>query len=197
VSAGRLLARLVSAVVLAAIAVFGVAATAGAQDMEVPVAIQVPLFLKVISFDRHLTLDDGAELVVAVAYQSRNRTSATTKDEVTRALDLARSTTDGQTVRVITIDLDRESLAEALGRERATMLYVAPLRALDIAHIATCARAAGVTTVTGVPRYVTLGLAVSARLERDRPKLLINVEAARLEGADFRAELLKLAQVSR
>jgi hypothetical protein len=66
---------------------------------------------------------------------------------------------------------------------------------MDIAIVADAARAARVTTFTGTPRYLSEGLAVSVRYQGERPKLLINVDAARLEGAEFSAELLQLAQV--
>ena len=78
-----------------------------------------------------------------------------------------------------------------------SLLYVAPLRSKDLSEIAASARAAKVTTVTGVPDYLQSGLAVSVRRQGGRPKLLVNLRAARLEGADFKAELLKLAEISR
>ncbi len=190
----RMLSRMHALLGAAAALLAGAAAPsrAGAQEMEVPVALQVPLFLKVMTFDRQLVVS-GGELVVAVAYQGGFRASAVAKDEVVRALGAFRA---GEwTVRVEAIDIDRLRLGAALERCGAAVLYVAPLRAVDIAALAAAAREARVTTVTGVPRYVSLGLAVGARLQGDRPKLLINVEAARLEGASFTAELLKLAQV--
>ena len=61
--------------------------------------------------------------------------------------------------------------------------------------LAITARNANVTTLTGVPQYVALGLAVSVRLQGERPNFVINAEAAKAEGADFSAELLKLAQI--
>jgi hypothetical protein len=168
-----------------------------AQEADVPVAIQIPLFLKVITFDRQLQARAGSELLVAVAYQSGNRASTITKDEAVRALANVSGLLDGRSVSALVIDLDRESLGDVLARHRIAVLYIAPLRAVDLAAVAAAARAARVTTMTGVPRYVPLGITVSVRLQGDRPRLLINVESARLEGADFSAELLKLAQVTR
>jgi hypothetical protein len=169
-------------------------AAASGQDMDVPVAMQVALFLKVITFDRNLVISPAADMVVAVAYQSGYRASVAAKDDAMGALKLRRNP---QTIHAVAIDLDRESLASALTRHNPSVLYVAPLRAIDVSDVATVARHAGVTTVTGVTEYVGLGLAVSVRLQGERPKLLINPEAARLEGDDFSAELLKIAQIWR
>ena len=95
----------------------------------------------------------------------------------------------------MTIDLDRESLADCLKMHGAALLYITPLRAVDVGAVATTASNAGVTTVTGVPQYIAQGVAVGVRLQRDRPRILINLQGARLQGADFAAELLKLADV--
>lgn len=167
----------------------------GAQAGDVPIGLQIPLFLKVVSFDRQLATRMGSELVVGVAYQGGNRESVRAKEDAVRALRDARDVPGTQRVRIEAIDLDRETLAIELVRRRIVVLYVAPLRALNIADVATAARAARVTTITGTPGYLSDGLAVSVRYQGERPKLLINVDAARLEGAEFSAELLKLAQV--
>jgi hypothetical protein len=167
-------------------------ALASVQDMDVPVQIQVALFLKVLTFDRNLVVPPASELVVGVVFQSGYRSSVNAKNVAMTALQ---ATGNSRKIRAIAIDLDRETLAAALPRYRPAVLYVAPLRAVEIGDLATTARNGNVTTVTGVPLYISLGLAVSVRLQGERPKLVINAEAAKAEGADFSAELLKLAQI--
>jgi hypothetical protein len=167
-------------------------AVANAQDMDVPVQIQVALFLKVLTFDRNLVIAPASEIVVGVVFQSGYRSSVNAKNIAMAALQ---SSSNSRKIRAIAIDLDRETLLTALPRYRPSVLYVAPLRAVEIGDLAASARNANVTTVTGVPQYVALGLAVSVRLQGERPKLVINAEAAKAEGADFSAELLKLAQI--
>lgn len=165
-----------------------------AQDMEIPVATQIPLFFKVTAFDRRISADSAHERVIVVAFQSGSRQSITAKDEAMRVLS-SMPVVDGKTVRAVAVDLDREALQAALRAQNASMLYVTPLRGLAISQIASAARAAQVTTYTGVPKYVGQGLAVSVRRVGDRPKLMVDLRAARLEGADFSAEFLKLVQV--
>ena len=165
--------------------------TSAAQDVEVPVDVQVPLFHKVMTFDRRH--DAGKPLVFAIVFQSGNRASASAKERVLRALEALAPA--AQPIRAVAVDLDREPLADALARHRPAVLYVTPLRAFAIEDVATASRAARVTSFTGVPRFVLLGLAVGVRLQGDRPRLMINLQAARAEGADFSAELLKLAHV--
>jgi hypothetical protein len=168
---------------------------ARSQDMDVPVAIQVPVFLKVITFDRQLKARAGAEIVIGIAYQRGNRESVIAKDEAMQAFAAAVDGVAGLPVHVEPIDLDDELLGNAVKRLPLTFLYVTPLRATDIGAIAAVTRAARVTTLTGVPRYVSRGLAIGVGLRDGRPRILLNLEAARLEGADLAAELLKLATI--
>jgi len=167
-------------------------AAARAQDMDVPVQMQVALFLKVLTFDRNLVVSPASEIVVGVVFQSGYRASINAKNIAMTALQ---ATANSRKIRAVAIDLDRETLSTALPRHRPSVLYVAPLRAVEIGDLATIARNANVTTLTGVTEYVALGLAISVRLQGERPKLVINAEAAKAEGADFSAELLKLAQI--
>lgn len=170
---------------------------ARAQDMDVPVDLQMSVFLKVISFDRQLHVRAPTEVVIGIAFQGGNRASSIARDEARRSIAAARDGVDGLPIRVESIDLDVERLGEALRRRALTHLYVTPLRAADIGAIAAATRAARVTTLTGVPRYVARGLAIGVELRAERPRILVNLEASRLEGAELAAELLKLATIVR
>jgi hypothetical protein len=168
---------------------------ARAQEAPVPVDLQIPLFLKTIAFDRQRDQRPHLELVMAVVYQGGFRASANTRAEVARAVQEA--VNRGRHIRLTMIDLDRESLDESLALQHPTLVYFAPLRAVDISSLAAVAASTGATTVTGVAQYVLLGVAVGTKLQGDRPKLLINLDASRRCGADFTSELLKLAEVIR
>jgi hypothetical protein len=165
-----------------------------AQEMEIPVAVQLPLFLKVMSFDRQLGFRGGGTLVLAIAYQSGYRASEDAKDEAWRSAANVHEV-GGMPLSVVAIDLDREDLGDALLRSRVTLLYLTPVRGIDIKELGGVSRTAHVTTLTGVVRYVELGLAVGVRLRGDRPRIVVNLAASRLEGAELGAELLKLAEV--
>jgi hypothetical protein len=162
--------------------------------MEVPVAIQLPLFLKVMSFDRQLRTRAAGAIVIAFAYQGGFRPSLDAKDQAWRATSGIHEI-DGIAVTMVAIDLDKEDLEDALTRSKATLLYVSPVRGVDLKELMAVTRANRVTTLTGVVRYVELGCAVGVRLRGDRPRIVVNLAGARLEGAEFAAELLRLAEV--
>jgi hypothetical protein len=162
-----------------------------AQDVPVPAAVQVPLLLKILTFDRHLAA--AAEpLVVGVVFQRRNRASAAIGDEV-RVL-LAAS---ARPIRVIVIDLDEtRDLRGTLLRDSVRVVYIAPLQAVSVSTLTEATRGERVVSMTGVPRYVEQGLAIGIDMSDSRPRIVINLAASRAEGADFSAELLKLARLA-
>jgi hypothetical protein len=177
----------------------GTAATsAAAQDISVPVEVQVPLLLKILSFDRTLAARSEDSLVVGVVFQSRYRMSAGISDEVCRALAAAGSNpTATRALRVVTIDLDEPgSLGAALLRDGVQVLYVTPLRAVAMSVVAAATREHQVISLTGVVQYVEEGLAVAVDANGERPQIVINLAASRAEGAAFAGQLLKLARLT-
>jgi hypothetical protein len=177
--------------------VLGTAMPAAAQEVALPAAVHLPLLVKVLSFDRNFSGRGGETVVVGVLYQAKYRASATVADEVRQALGrLSRSDTGGYLVRVVSIDLDASvDPGQAVSRERIAVLYVGPLRAYSLADITSVTRSAGVTTVTGVPDYVETGLAIGIDLRGGRPEIVVNLAAAKAEGADLSARLLGVARV--
>jgi hypothetical protein len=166
-----------------------------AQDMDVPMRVQMPILLKVISFDRQLHSRAQRGVIVGVLMQRGNRASVIAHDQAVEILTAPGTAVDGIPVRVVTFDLDRQSLQAVFANTTLTHLYVTPLRAVDIGELASEARTAHVTTMTGVPEHLGRGLSIGVGLRGGRPRILVNVDASRAEGAELSAELLKLAEL--
>ena len=171
-------------------------AALGAQEMETPVALQAALFTKVLTFDRTiLAAPRSTPLVIAIVYQSGNRVSRVAHDEAVAAL--ADATCGERPVATVSIDLDQDDLDARLAETRPHAMYIAPLRGVNIQAIASHARVARVRSFTGVPAYMEKGVAVGVRIRGERPRLVVNLAAARAEGADYSAGLLQLVEVVR
>lgn len=176
------------------------AGAARAQDTPVPVHVQVQIMVKILNFDRKLPERVGDRLTVGVLYQGRYRTSANIGGEVCRtfmAIPQAElGTLESLQITCVGLDLDQiPDLAAALKRERIQVLYVSPLRAYRLEEVVAVTRAADITTLTGVPRYVETGCAIGVDMKGDRPEIVINLPASRAEGSDLNAQVLKLARV--
>ena len=167
-----------------------------AQEMPVPVDLQLNLLLKIISFDRNLSSRNGDSLRVEVVYQEPFRNSLIVREQIESVFKkLSAPQVKGLPLALTMIDIYREKLDEAVVSKKVDILYISPLRAYDINSISGLCRSLGIVSVTGVPEYCGQGLAVGISQNRDRPEILINIRAAREEGANFSSQLLKLARV--
>src|SRR5580765_4541518 len=172
--------------------------SARAQEMAAPAAIQVTLLFKILTFDRRMgTRPPGQVIVIAVVFQSGYRASLVAKNQVVEALEaMEHSTISGHPVRWVAVELkDGDQLRLALIHERTDVVYVTPLRGVELDPIVRTARASSMTTFTGVPLYVEQGLALGVGIVRERPQIIVNLPATRAEGSDFTSQLLRVSRV--
>ncbi|RQW03503.1 YfiR family protein [candidate division KSB1 bacterium] len=167
-----------------------------AQDIAVPIEVQYPLLLKVLTFDRNLKNRIGKEIVIGIVFQSNFKASRKLKDRLERVIqDSPIKTVEGIPIKPVAIDLDKTNLNEMIKQQNVDILYIAPLRAYAIGQISDISRNQKILTTTGVPDYVEAGLAVGVGLKGAKPELIINLPAVKNEGCDFSSQLLKLAKV--
>jgi hypothetical protein len=167
------------------------------EEMEVPVDIQIPLFLKILTYDRNLKERVGDEIVMGVVYQEKFRKSLNVKTQLEKYLANSKEDKiDDVPFRYVSINLSSLSMFKAiLAREKVDIVYIAPLRAVAVETLAADCRSMGITSLTGVPAYCELGIAISIGSKGESPQIIINLPGAQSEGADFRSQLLKLAKV--
>ncbi len=167
------------------------------EEMEVPVDIQIPLFMKILTYDRNLKKRVGDEIVMGVVYQEKFRKSLNVKTQLEKYLANSKEDKiDDVPFRYVLINLSSLSMFKAiLAREKVDIVYIAPLRAAAVEALAADCRALGITSLTGVPAYCELGIAISIGSKGESPQIIINLPGAQSEGADFSSQLLKLAKV--
>jgi len=172
--------------------------SAHAQEMAAPAEVQIPLLFKILTFDRRLgTRPPGKVIVIAVVFQTGFRSSLVARNQIVDALKAMQdSTISGHPVHWVAVEWkDGEQLRLALIHERTDVVYLTPVRGVELDPITRTARAGGMTTFTGVPLYVEQGLALSVGIVRERPQIIVNLPATRAEGSDFTSQLLRLCRV--
>jgi hypothetical protein len=185
-------------ILLAVLFIVQLAGPAAAVDeMEVPVEIQFPLFLKILPFDRNFKNRVGDEIVIGIVYQEKFRKSLNVKTQLENFLEKSKENKiDDLPFRYILINLGSLSEFKAiLAREKVDIVYITPLRAIAVDTLVSYSRSLGITSLTGVPAYCELGIAISIGTKGESPIIIINLPGARSEGADFSSRLLKLARV--
>ena len=169
-----------------------------AQKIAVPVDIQVSLFFKILTFDRNLKARASDEIVIGIFYQSRFKTSLGVKERFEQAInDLGINSIMNIPIRLEPIDIRMTDLRKTVSENGIEILYVTPLRAVEIPKIAEICRNEKILSLTGVPEYCSSGLAVGIGQKGEKPLIIINLRSAQEAGVSFRSQLLKLAKIVR
>jgi methyl-accepting chemotaxis protein len=166
------------------------------QDMSVPSKLQATLFAKILSFNRTLKTRPNNSIIIGILYQEEVRASVIAKNDF---MDALMALNGRQSYVFVCLPLnagDGKALPDMLRHSDVDILYVAPLRALDIKSIADFGQEHQTLTLTGVPDYVKKGIAVGLDIRNERPHILINLAAAKASGADFKSQLLKISTLT-
>jgi hypothetical protein len=170
---------------------------AGAEAMALNAEAQVPLLLKVLTYDRNFERKAGRELAIGIVHDPSDRDSAQATDAVGSALfKLASRTVKGLPLKYYTIEYTGPADLERFVKEkRISALYVAPGSVKSLPALLKLSDELDLITLTGIPDYVRRGVAVGIGLNQDKPQIFINLASARAQGSDFDASLLRIATV--
>jgi hypothetical protein len=174
---------------LALILLAAIARPARAETSSIPATVQLLLFGKIWMFDRSVA--DNDHIVVAILYQSTLRSSAEAKDQLIAAVR-----TGGSKIQCIPVALDDvENGVRELQRVKADVFYVTEMRGINITDVVRISRARHIKTITVVEGYVEAGVAIGLRVRNDKPSIVVNLVAAKAEGSDLTAQLLRLSTI--
>ncbi len=169
---------------------------AAAQGGSLPADMQMALISKIMRFDRQLERY-GGEVVLAFLYQAGNRESGRVANELSEAGRGLHGIGAGrQTLRTVLLPYrPGMDLRAELKREGVDLVYVAPMRAVDLRQLVEQAHAAGILTISGEPEPIQAGVAIGLQERGPRPAVSIRLASARRAGSDFDSRLLALADV--
>jgi hypothetical protein len=168
-----------------------------AQDTALAPDRLVQLLLKVLTYDRRFAEKTGGGLNLGIVYSPSDAASAKATEELQSVLYKMQDKTVKQLpLQYFLVEYSTGANLESVVKARKiSLLYLAPGTARAVPEVVRVARALGVTTATAVPDYVRRGIAVGIGVRQDRPEILINLPASRLEGCEFDASLLRIATV--
>jgi hypothetical protein len=168
-----------------------------AEEMALTAAAQVPLLLKILTYDRNFEKKAGGELAIGIVYDPADRDSAKATTDLGNTLFQSRDKTVKQLkIKYYTIEYTNAADLERFVKQKGiSVLYIAPGNARNLANIVQLSQELHLTTITGVPEYVRRGASVGLALSQDKPQILINLQSTRAEGIQFDASLLRLATI--
>jgi hypothetical protein len=163
-------------------------------------ALQVPVILKVLTYDRHFESKAGAAVVVGIVYVAGDQASRNAAEDVGTTFFGFK----GKTVKKVPVTYAMveykgpADLERAIKAQKLNVLYITPGNDKNLTDILKISQAMGVTTVTGTPEYVkkTPGVSIGVGFRQDnKPQIHINLPSSKSEGSEFDASLLQIADV--
>ena len=179
-----------------AVALVLAAPRAWADDRDTSAQNTALLVLRILSYDHNLKTRAGARVTVLVLYHPYEESSdrAARQELVGYLKQMQRIKVAGLPVSVVTVPYsDANALADRLAQTRPAAVIVG--RGLDVSSISAATRRASVLTMTTAEPDVMRGLSVAIVRREGKDRIIINVRAARAEGARFDAGLLQLATI--
>ncbi len=155
----------------------------------------MPIFLKLLTYDRSLTGDSQAPIRIGVLVQRGSRASASSAKAFLSALERMRNKTiNGRSFEVQRLS-SSDGLAEYLDEKEIDILYVAEGNEADLRRIKSATRHLDVLTLSGNGDLAKQGLSIGLGLREGRPRIMVNLEALQEEGHVLDARVLRLCEV--
>ena len=163
----------------------------------VPEEIQVPIFLKILTYDRSLGGRVKDTIHIGVLYFPDNERSKKNKDAITENLKLNKDKTiNGVPFSFIEIEFSTQKALDEVAKEkRINVLYITDDGPNMLKGISQITQSRKILTITGRVDYVNQGISVGLGVKEKKPQIVINLPSARAEGSDFSANLLKVCEV--
>lgn len=168
-----------------------------APAVYVPAPLQAALFAKILAYDRNLPVAVSGRIEILVLYQRDFTESRDVASGFVSAFGPAGiRTVGGAAVSVTAMPFkDRADVALLLRNYTGRIVYIAPLRAFDHEALIRMVTASNAISITGVRAHVERGATLGVELHAGKPRILVNLDAARALGMDLSASLLKLSEV--
>jgi hypothetical protein len=168
---------------------------------EAPVAPdrQVLILTRALAYDGNLKTRAGEDLLIAVVGRNGNAASEEVASAMSKAFkSLGNVKVQGLAVRAVQLGYASvNTLGLAIESQGIDALYVCPGLEADLPAIIELARKRQVITLGSREDHVKRGLSLGVFAVDAKPTIVVNLAAAKAEGAAFGSDLLRLAKVIR
>jgi hypothetical protein len=180
--------------VLLALATFLIRQSAQADELSVPIELQVNLLDRVVRFERNYAARGDAPALVVVVTKGDETASLRAAALASAAITKIRSLG----ARPASVATHRFSSPAALrsASHNVDLVYLMPgFNRADLQAIAASFVDSSVLTVSVSSADAENGVALAFELEGSKPRIVVNLRQARTQRLDFNAQLLRLARV--
>lgn len=167
-----------------------------ADEVAVPVALQVELLVKVAAYDNNMVARAGDRVRVLVVTRAGSGDSTRAAAELTGALAGKATIAGLPHEESAMIFGDAAALAQACRAGHTAIVYLTPgFSETEVSDVARALEGVDVLSVSAVPSYVPRGIVLGFDLVSGKPKLLVHLTQARKQRVALSADVLKLMKV--
>jgi hypothetical protein len=166
------------------------------QRIKAPMDVQMKIIPKVLSLDKNFASRVKGDFKIGVIYSSQQRTSVQIKNDFEDVAIKTNMLVKKSKVNAFFIDVSKiTNIKKFLVDNKIDVIYVTPLRGVDISSIAKICKQEKILTVTGVLDYMQNDISVSFDIKDKKLQIVINNNAAKREGTNFSSRLLRIAKI--
>jgi len=181
-------------------AIIGLALLAGsgaASESEVPATNQVPIFLKLLTYDRALATQGDEFLRIGILVRHDNEDSKLGADDFGKALaKMSDKTVNGRSFRHEIVEWETTAdLMSSIRSANLDVLYVTEGHKGNIQTIQTITRELDILSLGAESIFVNTGLSIGLGLKDGHPQIWVNLESLHQEGHLLDARILRLCKV--
>ena len=170
--------------------------TASAGATPIPADKQALILLRSLAYDRNLPARAGDAVRIAALYRAGDAASEAAASDLVAAISKASPVSvAGRPVRVVSLPYNADTLERDLGDAPTAALYLCGGLGGVAGPVMATTRKLAILSFTSEEEMVRGGLSIGLVRRGERAAILVNLVAARAEGADLSAELLRLAEV--
>jgi hypothetical protein len=167
-----------------------------AEDVVVPISLQMELMLKVATYDKNLQQRAGDAVRIAVLIKVADADSVRSGAQALKTLSVVGDVAGMPLERTSVSYSDGPALARVIRDSRISIVYVTP--GFDEENLDVIARALdGVSVLSAGAhgKYASRGVVLGFDLIGGKPKLLVNLELAKRQHVELSSSVLKLMRV--
>ncbi len=192
----RLSRRALIGGVVGATAAWGLSGVARADEVTVPVPLQIELLAKVAAYDKNLPARAGSKVRVVVLSKPRDDDSERIAEQAKKELQ-KKETIAGLPSEVTALGYsDAKDLVKYIKSKRIAVVYLAPgFSGGELGALAKALEGVSVLTAGAVPKQVAGGVVLGFDLVGGKPKLLVHLKQAKKQDVELSSKVLKLVKV--
>lgn len=166
--------------------------TAAAGD-DIPIAEQVAMYAKALSFDRNISKITTDNIVVGVVYAAGDI-------DVTEIVDAFNDsevgTVSDKRIKAVAVEFRSvEQLLKAVKSNKFAALYFHSSMAQSISTLLQVTRGSKVRSLASSDEMVKQGVSLGVTSVDGKYKIMVNLMASKVEGMSLSSQLLKVAEV--